>query len=169
MSLNRRKCVAVIGLVSVKLIKQVPDTGVPLWTRSPESAAWHKVSYDGPYMLVFSPTTPPADHGESPALSDWREHETVLGSASSKAVGGERAANASAGGRLVDPLLNRVVGEWLTRLDNTACTHRWKQAVAWVQFAPVMVDLQPPHPDREPKEAVRGRQLRLGVQLVVVT
>ena len=84
---------------------------------------WHKVLYDGPYMLVFSPTTPPVDHGESPALSDWREHEMVLGSTSSKAVGGERAMNASAGGCLVDPLLNCVVEEWLARLDNTICAH----------------------------------------------
>ena len=89
MTLNGRERIAVIGLISVKLIKQVPDERVPLWMRSPESAAWHKVSYDSPYMLVFSPTAPPADHGESPALSDRREHETILGSASSKAVCGE--------------------------------------------------------------------------------
>ena len=77
--------------------------------------------------------------------------------------------NASASGRFVDPLLNGIVGELFTRLYDTICAHRWKDTVVWLQFTRVVIDFQPPHPDGEPKEGVRGRQVGLWIKLIVVS
>jgi hypothetical protein len=120
-------------------------------------------------LLVFGPTAPPTDHGQGPALADWCEHESILRSASSKAMSRKGTSNASTSSGFVDPLLNGVVGELLARLYDTICTHQWKDAVIWLQFPCVVVDLQPPHPDGEPTEGVRGRQVRLWIKLIVVS
>ena len=109
------------------------------------------------YTFLFSPATPPTDLCQWPALTNWRKHELVLSTTSPKAVHQEGTPDGSAHGCLVDPPLDGVVGEWLTRLHNTICTHCWEDIVFPLKLPLVVEHLEPLDPHQQPYEAVRAR------------
>jgi len=108
-------------------------------------------------LLILSPAAPPTDPCHCPALANWCKHEPILCPPTLKAVCGEGATDSSSHHRLIDPLLDSIVGELLTRLHDAVHSHGWKYAVVWIQLALVVVYLEPPHPDGEPEEAVHTR------------
>ena len=126
------------------------SAGSQEWERTKQ---YHILSHLA-HLLALSPPTPPLDYIQRPPLPTRCIQKPMLCPSTPETVGCEVLEDAGSFCCLSDPLLNSVVPELATRLQDAISTHHRENVVVLCHWTTKVKHLDPFDPKEQPQKSI---------------